>query len=271
MAVNLERARSFVAAHGTPVERARLARLLGNSPEPPTVLLGLQHADGGFPYDWEAGAPVSLQHTATTLQWLRDLELTNEPAATRAATLLLKAQKGRGLWRESDELRRYDLPLWMEPDDSAADVYTTALCANALVPYPQASLVLDRAQAWLQTQQARDGLLQGFKLHASVLAIPVFPETVSTESRATRRLVAGLGGSLGPDWPASTMVLLLRHMLDAGYGLRTEVVARAWTMLQPAQMEDGSFANEDENIGSAAVTLDVLFIAHQLGYEVAER
>lgn len=270
MAVNLERARNFVATHGTLVEQARLAVLLGKEPEPPGTLTDLQHANGGLPYDWEAGAPVSLQHTALTLQWLRDLELTNDTAATKAVTFLLKAQKGRGLWRESDELRRYDLPLWMDPDASAADVYTTALCANALVPYPHASLVLDRAQAWLQTQQARDGLLQGFKLHASALAIPVFTETVGPESRATRRLVAGLGGSLGPDWAASTIVLVLRQMLDAGYGLRTELVARAWTILQTSQLQDGSFRSEDENIRSTAVTLDVLYIAHQLGYEVAE-
>ncbi len=269
MALDLERARDYVATHGSDMEKARLAVLLGKPAEPPQAFLDLQQDDGGFPYDWIAGAPRSLQHTATSLRWLHDLGLDDHAVTAKAVAFLVNAQKSRGIWRESDDLRRYDLPLWMDPDATAADVYTTASCASALVPFPEGSLALDRAQAWLQSQQGRDGLLQGFKLHASAYAVPVFSETLGIEGRGIRRLVGGLGNVLRSDWAASTLVLLLRQMFDAGYGLRTEVVARAWTMLQAAQLADGSFAEEDEDTGSSAVTLDVMFVAHQLGYEIA--
>jgi hypothetical protein len=270
MTLNLAQARRYVVAHGTPIEQARLAALEGNAVEPPASLLAAQQPSGGFAYEWMADAPPSLNHTALALGWLRDMGHGDGDMSAKGVAFLIAAQGKRGIWRESAELLRYDLPLWMDPDATAADVYTTALCSSALVPYPEASLVVDRAVAWLQTQQGRDGLLQGFKLHASALAVPAFTEILGGDARATRRLVSGLGDALDKQWAAATVVLLLRRMLDAGYGLRTGVVARAWSMLPTLQLADGSFADEEEDTGSSAVTLDVLYLAHQLGYEITK-
>ena len=268
MALDFAQARQFVAAHGTTIERARLAVLVGEPTAAPSAFLALQRSDGAFPYDWTAGAPPSLNHTATALHRLRDLGLGDSPPTRAAVTFLVNAQSKRGIWRESKELLRFALPAWMDPESTAADIYTTALCANAVTPYDDGALAIDRATAWLQTQQARDGLLNGFKVTASAYAVPVFAELLGAEGRATRRLVGGIGNVLRPDWSASALALLLRQLFDAGYGLRTEVVARAWTALQNAQQADGSFVDEDDEASPSAVTLEVLVVAHQLGYDI---
>src|SRR3712207_8336895 len=48
--------------------------------------------------------------------------------------------------------------------------YTTALCGATLIAGGEGDVAADRAVVWLQTQQGRDGLLHGFKLHARWLA-----------------------------------------------------------------------------------------------------
>jgi len=265
--MDLERARLFVAQHGTPIERARLHALLDNvaAHEAPPELAALQNPDGGFPFELRTGNPSALYHTAQALDWLRDLGQHGSETARGAYAFIRSRQRRRGLWRESDELRRFELPLWMDPESAAGDIYTTALCGAAVIPSGEGDLAADRAIAWLQTQQGRDGLLQGFKVHASSLAVPVFAHSLGQEARATRRLVGGLGSALGPEWTPPMLANLLRRLLDGGYGPRTQVVARAWEMLQGMQEDDGSFSPGDEPESATAATLLVIGVARQFG------
>jgi prenyltransferase beta subunit len=233
----------------------------------PPDLAVLQNPDGGFPYDLQTGRPSSLNHTSLVLQWLRDLQLGESEPANGAYAFILSRQTRRGIWREDPEIRAFDPPLWMDAESAAGDVYTTALCAGALLDHPNAAVGVDRALAWLQTQQGRDGLLEGFKLHASWLAVPSFAELLGLEARATRRLVAGLGEALSDEWTPAMLASMLRCLLDAGYTLRTEVVSRAWLRLQALQQPDGSFAPEDEGESAVSVTLTALGVAHRLANE----
>jgi prenyltransferase beta subunit len=161
-------------------------------------------------------------------------------------------------------LQQFNPPLWMDPESTAADVYTTAFCANTMAVVGDDELAVDQAVDWLQTQQGRDGLLAGFKAHSSWLAVPAFERVFGQETRATRRLIAGLGGILAADWPASMLAWLLQSVLDAGSTRRTALVDRAWTMLAAAQQPDGSFSAEEED-EQVQATLRALIVVQRLG------
>lgn len=263
--IDRERARAFVQANGDAIQQLRLAALLDNKrPDAvPPSLAALQNEDGGFALGLQPNRPSSLSSTAYALSWLRDLKLTNTDEGQRALRFIAQQQNDRGIWRESRALQQFDPPPWMDPDSTAADVYTTAICANALVVCGGDELAVDQAVIWLQTQQARDGLLVGFRAHSSWLALPAFAEIYGQETRATRRLVAGLGSILDDGWPGSMLAWLLQCALDAGYTRRTELVNRAWEQLERAQQADGSFT-VDEGDDPIHTTLQALDVARRI-------
>lgn len=261
MTIDLARARAFAEAQGSALDRARLDALLGGDGPPavPDELRALQNDDGGFALGQIPGQPSALSPTAYALTWLRDLQLADSPEARRALEFIEERQTARGIWRESPALQRFSPPPWMDPESPAADIYTTALCASTLIVLDGDELAADQAVGWLQTQQGRDGLLNGFKAHSSWLAIPAFARVLGPETRATRRLVGGLGALLAPEWPASMLAWMLRCLLDGGYTRRTQVVARAWELLGAAQQPDGSFTVDqgDDPIEAALQAIDV--------------
>lgn len=263
--IDTERARTFVQTHGDELAHLRLSALL-NRKRPQTVppsLAALQNSDGGFAFALTGGRPSALGSTASALAWLRDLQLTSSDEAQRALHFIEQRQSTRGIWRESADLQQFSPPPWMDPDSTAADIYTTALCASTLAVLGGDELAVDQAVAWLQTQQARDGLLDGFKAHSSWLALPAFTEIYGQETRTTRRLVAGLGAILDDGWPGSMLAWLLQCALDAGYTRRTELVDRAWRQLEQAQQADGSFT-VDEGDDPVHTTLQALDVARRI-------
>jgi hypothetical protein len=56
----------------------------------------------------------------------------------------------------------------------------------------------------------------------------------------------------------------LSGLLEAGFGMRTEVVERAWAQLQAQQQPDGSFEASDETESAANITLIALDIARRI-------
>jgi hypothetical protein len=263
--IDLKRAGTFIQTHGTSVDRARLEALLENRfpQNVPAVLRAAQNSDGGFAFDLHAGRPSAFTTTAQSLRWLHDLRLLDSAEGCAAVRFIVDRQTLRGIWREQPSLQPFDPPPWMDPESAAADVYTTALCAGTLAVVSQDNdLQIDRAVGWLQTQQGRDGLLAGFKAHSSWLALPAFVHILGQETRATRRLVAGLGKILSSAWPASMLTWLLQALLDAGYTHHTKLVDRAWTLLANAQQADGSFAAEDDD--AVETTLRAIDVARRL-------
>lgn len=265
MAIDITGARTFVDKNGTALDRARLAALLDGvvPPSVPEPIQTLQNPDGGYPVGLVAGRPSALSPTALALTWLRDLQLIESPEAQRALAFITARQAPRGIWREQPEVLQFDPPLWMDPTSTPADIYTTALCANTLAVLSDDELPVDIAVVWLQTQQARDGLLTGFRAHSSWLAVPAFEKILGQETRATRRLIAGLGENLSPEWSASMLAWMLQSLLDAHYTRRTELFNRAWLMLNDAQQPDGSFAAE-EGEDPIQTTLQALDVARRL-------
>lgn len=263
--IDLMRARLFVEAHGSAIDLARLHALLDHQLPAaiPTELKALQNNDGGFALAFNPGRPSALSPTAYALTWLRDLNLAASTEAQRALDFIAQRQTPRGLWRENPALQVYNPPPWMDPESPAADVYTTAQCASALATFSDAyELEVEQAVAWLQTQQSRDGLLIGFKAHSSWLAVPAFAAALEHDTRSTRRLIGGLGELLSSDWDAAMLAWLLQALLDGGYTRRTQLVNRAWQMLQSAQQPDGSFAAEDED--AVLTTLQAIDVAQRI-------
>src|SRR3954447_10657918 len=122
MPIDIRQGQAFVQAHGTPLERARLAALLKEAR--PTVvppeLQVLQNDDGGFPYQLESGRPSTLHHTALALEWLDDFGLGDDPVTGGARAFIRAHQTPGGIWRENRILHADELPLWMDPDSTAA-------------------------------------------------------------------------------------------------------------------------------------------------------
>ena len=257
--IDLERARTFVEQQGNDIDRLRLKALLDRSypSHTPESLAALQNSDGGFAFGFQIGRPSALASTAQALACLRDLQLIDSDHAQRAIEFIEQHQTARGIWRESAELQQFDPPPWMDPESTAADVYITAWCASTLVLLSDNDLPADQGVAWLQTQQGRDGLLQGFKAHSSWLALPAFAAIFGQETRATRRLVAGLGSILDGTWPGSMLAWLLQSALDAEYDRSTQLVNRAWLQLEQAQQPDGSFT-VDEGDDPVQTTLQAI-------------
>jgi prenyltransferase beta subunit len=266
MAIDLKRARSFVETHGNAIDRARIAALFDNQEfdRVPSELQELQNEDGGFPVGMVAGRLSGLSPTCMALTWLRDLDLLNSDEAQRAIQFVVDRQTPRGIWRESPALQQYTPPPWMDPESPAADVYTTALCASTIITTSDDELPADLAVEWLQTQQARDGLLIGFRAHSSWLAVPAFAAIYGPETRSTRRLIAGLGAIFAPDWSAGMTAWMLQSLLDARYTRRTELVDRAWQQLRVVQQPDGSFG-ADEGDEPVQSTLQAIDVAQRMG------
>jgi hypothetical protein len=259
--IDIERARAFVETYGTAIDRALLDAYTGQVKpiDVPSAFRSAQNDDGGFALDLQPDRPSSLVTTAQSLRWLHDLQLLKSSEAQKALHFMLDRQSVRGIWREHVELQVFNPPPWMNPDSPSADVYTTAICAGTLALVSGEDFRVDRAVTWLQTQQARDGLLMGFKAHSSWLAVPAFVQVFGQETRATRRLIAGLGEIVGAYWPGSMLAWMLQSLLDAGYTSQTLLVERAWDLLSNAQQPDGSFTTEDQDdlVQTALRAIDV--------------
>lgn len=265
MKLDLERATAFVETQGSALDRARVHVITGTVQlmEVPDELRALQNADGGFPVGLVVGRPSALSPTAHALSWLRDLQLVERAEAQRALAFIAARQMPRGIWRERLDVQPFNPPPWMDPESTAADVYTTALCAGTIAVLSDDDLPVDLAVNWLQTQQGPDGLLIGFKAHSSWLAVPAFERINGQEGRATRRLIAGLGDILDEEWPGSMLAWMLQCLLDAGYTRRTQLLNRAWQFLVAAQQPDGSFS-VDEGDDPIQTTIQAIDVAQRL-------
>lgn len=267
--MQLSKAIHFIETHGTPIEQAQLAAMLEAAPAPDDVLADLiapQHADGSYPYNGVKSNPASLQATATFIQTLIDLDEGEHDATTQAMNWLLTQQSPRGWWRESAALTMFEPPLWMDAESDAALVYTTALVAMTLAQLedPMAMVGVDTATTWLQGQIPITGLLPGFRIQSTSLAIPAFVAIGHRETRTVKRMVGGLGDLLSNQWDAPSLAILLTGLSVARFPRLTKIVERALTVLSKQQQPDGSWCNEDDQ-PNASLTLSIVRAARRFG------
>ncbi|GAC1359725.1 MAG: hypothetical protein NVSMB42_19140 [Herpetosiphon sp.] len=265
--MDLQAAITFVATRGTALDKERLAGITERQRQQglPAALEAARNQDGGWALGLVAGQPSALHTTVLALEALIDIGAARE-VVQPGLTFLQGRHQPRGVWREVQELKAFSLPPWADPELPAADVYTTALCAGALVAAGGSTLAVDRAVVWLQTQQGRDGLLPGWKLHSSWLALPAFAQSLGIDSRATRRLYGGLSNGLSDEWTGGMIVGCLEAVLQASYDDTGTLTQQLMSMLATKQDATGGFeAGEDEQ--PVDVTLQAVRVLTRLERE----
>lgn len=266
--MNLGQATRWIDTNGDELLKARLAALLEAAPAPEPLLALIaagQRPDGGWPFAGDPANPSSLHETCRMLQLLAELDQADHPAAQAARAYLQRAQSPRGFWREPAALSALNPPLWMDPDSDDATIYTTALCAATLAAAnPDDMLALDQAVTWLQPQVPSNGLLPGFRVHATALAVRAFVAVAHRETRSVRRMIGGLGDQLTPEWDAATLGVVVGSLAAAGFPRATKVIERALGLLSKLQRPDGAWADEQDQ-PDGHLTLQIIRAARRLG------
>lgn len=266
--MNLGQATRWIETNGDELLNARLAALLEGAPAPEPLLASIaagQRPDGSWPFAGEPANPSSLHETCRMLQLLADLDAPEHPAAAAGRGYLSQTQSPRGFWREQQALAALQPPLWMDPESDDATIYTTALCAATLgaVENPD-MLAVDQAVTWIQPQVASNGLLPGFRIHATALAVRALVAAAHRETRSVRRMVGGLGDHLSAEWDAPTLAVVIDSLGAAGFPRATRVIERALPLLSKLQRPDGAWPDE-QNQPDGQLTWQIVRAARRLG------
>lgn len=256
--MNIARAIAFVQAHGSAVDRGRLAAILDGTPPSAAVLAALaarQRPDGGF-----AGRlPIStIGATAYALQWCDDLRLRSGMLVDAACRFLVEHRRPDGGWDEVDAVRGLDPPEWMRPGRIETRVWLTADCGHMLLRHGRAAEMLAPTPAdFLLAHADASGRLPGY-VRATWNALPVFAHYLGTDSPPLRRALAVTEAEYDPQVEGSVLAWLLRALRDAGLPADHPLVARALHDLREAQRDDGSWTAEDGEEFAAAATVDAV-------------
>jgi hypothetical protein len=245
-AADLGAATQYVQAHGSDLDRARLAVLVDGAPvAEKTVALAVcdQLGDGGFPAPWSNGRG-SLDATCYRLSQIADFGVAASAATDRAIGFLASHQRNDGTFEE-DRTVGFNAPPWARPGDPAALLYVTANCAYTILaglqlrsgsaPRRRPSVAVARAATHLASRIGSDGRLPSF-LHTHWLASPVL--RAAGFDAAADGLVWALAfrlSGLGPTalaWLAATIP-------------EEPVAAEARYRLSQLQEPDGRWHSED--------------------------
>ena len=113
-------------------------------------------------------------------------------------------------------------------------------------------------------QVASNGLLPGFRIHATALAIPALVAVAHRETRSVRRMVGGLGDQLSAEWDAPTLNAVIGSLAAAGFPRATRVIERALPLLSKLQRPDGAWPDE-QNQPDGQLTFQIISAARRLG------
>lgn len=233
LAAPLARARAFVAAKGTELDRSFLAALLGEAPAGALLeALAARQTPSGAIADEDA--PEGLPATLRALERLDALGLLDHPVVEAAVGFLASRQAEDGSFAAREE------------DDEAARIVWTGAVAGLLArtPFARPSL-LDRAEAWLVARWSVERV-QG-PCYAPILAytrvLTAMDSEIADEALqwCGRELERGLRtGAFGPLAVARVMLRARARALPGARIEAEEVVVGLVT----AQREDGSLAAE---------------------------
>jgi hypothetical protein len=245
----LARARAFVDAHGSELDRARLAHFLGEKPvaEARAAVEAHQRADGAFePIPGRDGAgPVAA--TLAGIEALLSLGTRRGSALERAVTFLARAQAPDGSWTDA-------------PARAAERAPLTARVAAALARTPFARPALLQSAARFLEQHAPDAPREGGN-PALLAGLAAFYANVPDEradevlQRCGRELERGFRTAILPGGALeSARVLLLcdAHGLP-GANLTAEELGRA---LLAEQAPDGGWPAAGGDAARAAASVD---------------
>lgn len=262
MPIDVERARSFVRAHGTQAERA-LADFLAGALSARDALAALrthQNDDGGWT---QLGAGPryeisTISYTWVALHWLHELGISSGEVLEATLGFLRASQARAGYWDEPDALLALDPPPWMRPGVDANRAWLTSAVARSVQQLGRgADVDLPAALAYLR----RSFGAQGFPsyLHTHWMALPLFSALDPQEpldrqriQRCVERLLGALRerGADPADVPA-----IARGAQAAG---EPELLEAALSALDAAQAEDGGSTTSYGAVHRPAATLEAL-------------
>lgn len=254
--MQLDNAIAFVQAHGSPVEQARLQRVLDGHPAAPDVVAALldgQRSDGGWPPFW-APDYSSLDATCYRLAQAEALGVPRgRPAIQRAVGCLAQRQAADGWWEEEAAVVSH-APPWAKPGDLAARLYLTANCGLWLAALKRRAGGAAHAAAYLQRRLDADGRLPGF-LHTHWLAAGLWQRLGWAEPRD--RVLTYLCSRVN-ELPPGSLAWLLTTLLSAGVDPQRPVVVKATARLERHQEVDGRWQSEDSPARDVHATLEAL-------------
>ncbi len=260
------RAAEYVRAHGTALERARLAAILGGRSADQQALDDLrarQGPDGGFAH-WVPQVS-NVCDTAYVLGWLHDLNLYRGSLADPACRFLLDRQLPDGGWDEVDAVKEFSPPEWMVPGRVETRVWLTAYCAHVLIRFGYAEAEGTRCPAdFLLAHCDTLGRMTGY-LRATWIALPMLAFYPGRRSRAFRRSLAVVDRAFRRDWPGSYVAWMLRCLFDSALTVRTPLVRKCLEHLEACQRPDGSWESEAGEQHVVDGTIDVLRVLKDYG------
>jgi hypothetical protein len=260
------RAGEYVRAHGTALERARLAAILWGESAGELALHELrarQGHDGGFAH-WVPQVS-NVCDTAYVLGWLHDLNLCRGPLADPACQFLLDRQLPDGGWDEIDAVNEFSPPEWMVPGRVETRVWLTAYCAHVLIRFGYAEAEGTRCPAdFLLAHCDEVGRMAGY-LRATWIALPMLAFYPGRRSRVFRKSLAVVEQAFRHDWPGSYVAWLLRCLFDSGLAARNPLVRRCLEHLEASQRADGSWTSEAGEEHAVDGTIDALRVLQDYG------
>lgn len=280
---NAKDAINFVRLNASVVERARLARLLGQPVDPAFLrpLYDLQNRDGGFPSRPRPGSASSVDSTLTGLWQIYEVGQFSQPEASRALDFLVSMQRPDGSLDENPNLPSYDLPPWIRPDHLPTQLYLTAysaywlgLALRELAPGDDAARAegpstfsradaFHRAIAYLARQQFSAGQLPGYT-HTNWIGTAAF---LLAGDAGHIPAETGLSYLLSQDldsWDPSQIAWALDNLLTAGLSTEHTFIQRGVETLLRRQSEDGSWSSEDGPSYAAAATVSALKVLRRV-------
>lgn len=254
----MKKAIDFIYSNGTPIETARLDRILKRNPSNVLgIIQALQNKDGGFPYNMEPGTPSTLNTTEFVLEWLHDLALLDSEVATRAFQFILSMQHQDGTWDEPDKILSYDPPPWMAPHNEYAIAFTTANSAFWLGVKGLRKEPFHRACAFLESSQSESGKFLGF-IHTTWISTAVLAMENNWTINPVVKALSYLDGLSLKQWEASQISWMLWCFALADIPSGAPFLKKAVKELLTRQKEDGRFASEDGDPFSVNSTLEAV-------------
>jgi hypothetical protein len=254
---NLPLAVAYIRKHATPIELARLWRIVGESDavlEAEQQVAALQNPDGGWPYRQEAGQPSSLAATHHTLTWLGELGLRPGAIAQRGLDYLLSTQQPDGSWHESASILALHPPDWMSPANDRATAYLTADSAYhlALGRSPELDAV-GNACTYLYQLELDEQYPQTIWSIGALFTI-----VEGADSEVAQAAQGYLERRLDRTWDAGTLAWLLNTYLNAGISPSMPILVKARALLEQMQQANGSFSSEEGEGFALDVTIQAV-------------
>jgi hypothetical protein len=259
---HLQRAIAYVAEHGEPLQRARLATILGAEPPDPASpayahWLAGRNADGGWgavgaaAREGSGARPSTLLSTLRALRYARELRL-GVTAEVRTALLWIHSRQRRdGSFQDREDAAR-------SPDASDAAFLTAAALLALdwwLVGVPVYDEVRDHAYGWLRTHLRRP------TEHGPRTLWPAAAAALRREGSDSPFALAMLGHLTGrldgapTAWDACDLADLVITLVEAKWPVSATPTCSALRYLPSLQRPDGAFVQPGITADPAEATL----------------